>query len=95
MKPQISFLQKLVEMLEDNNTDWVTITGEPGIGKTERALQACHYMGERRYFDTILFVHCRDVVAYSRLFPTSGGRDDHITRFYQLVSEALLVLSSA
>ncbi|CAN0450538.1 unnamed protein product, partial [Ascophyllum nodosum] len=40
-------LQRVVAMLDDSNAACVTITGEPGIGKTERALQACRYMRER------------------------------------------------
>lgn len=79
-------LQKIVGMLDAENNECVTITGEPGIGKTELALQACHYMRERNRFKAIFFVHCRDAVAYQRSTPTSGKPQTHIERLCNLVS---------
>lgn len=81
-------MQGVLRMLEDNNTDCVTITGEAGIGKTEMALQVCHYMGERHHFSAIFFARCRDAVVHQGSIPTSGGLQAHIQRMCQLVSEA-------
>lgn len=81
-------MQESLRMLKDNNTDILTITGEPGIGKTERALQICHYMGERNEFCSIFFAQCRDAVAYQRSIPPSGEQQTHIGRFCKLVSGA-------
>lgn len=75
-------------MLGDDDTACVTIIGEPGVGKTERALQACHYMGERNKFSAIFFADCKEVAKHSSPFPKSGIPDAHIRRLCQLVSEA-------
>ena len=81
-------------MLDDSNAACVTITGEPGIGKTERALQACRYMRERNRFCAIFFAHCRNEETDSCRFPISGGRNTHMQHFCRLVSEARVVLRS-
>lgn len=86
-------LQKVVEMLEVDNNECVTVTGEPGIGKTELALQACHYMRERNRFSAIFFVHCRDVVAYQRSSATSQEPQTHIERLCHLVSGESFILA--
>lgn len=76
-------------MLGDNDTACVTIIGEPGVGKTETALQACYYMWERNKFGAIFFADCKEVAKHSSSpFPTSGLPDAHIRRLCQLVSEA-------
>ena len=58
----------------------VTVTGEPGSGKTEMALQACAYVRERHRFDAIFFVDCKKASASANasanatsLPPASGG----------------------
>lgn len=50
-------------MLVDPSTACVTITGEPGSGKTEMALQACAYVRERHRFDAIFFADCKKAAA--------------------------------
>ena len=40
----------------------VTITGERGSGKTERAIQACDYVRERHHFDAVHWADCHNVV---------------------------------
>lgn len=56
------WLQKVVKLLVDPKASCVTITGERGSGKTERAIQACDYVRERHHFESVLWADCHDVV---------------------------------
>ncbi|CAN0110971.1 unnamed protein product [Ectocarpus sp. 4 AP-2014] len=51
-------VQKVVRLLLNPKAACVTITGEPGSGKTELAIQACYYVGERHHFDSFLWADC-------------------------------------
>ncbi|CAN0034094.1 unnamed protein product [Ascophyllum nodosum] len=82
-------LQRVLKLLEDTNTACVTITGKPGIGKTERALQACYYLRERNLVCSIFFAHCRDIVAQHGTLPSLGGRCARVERLCQLIGLAL------
>ena len=76
-------------MVGDQKTRCVSITGEPGVGKTERALQTCKYVQERRRFDKIVTVSCRQVMesASSPPRPTFGARrPEHVKYLCRLVS---------
>lgn len=54
LPPSRSHTQKVVEMLVDPVAVCVTVTGEQGSGKRERAVQACDYVRKRRHFDAVL-----------------------------------------
>ena len=84
----ILWTQQVLSLLGDTDTACLTITGEPGIGKTERALQACHYMRERNIFSAVFFARCRNEEPSSCPFPTSRKQHAYIERLCQLVSEA-------
>ncbi|CAB1107063.1 unnamed protein product [Ectocarpus sp. CCAP 1310/34] len=51
-------VQFVVRLLLDPQTVCVTVTGEPGSGKTELAIQACDYVRERHHFDSFLWADC-------------------------------------
>lgn len=55
-------LQKVVKLLVEPKHSCVTITGERGSGKTERAIQACDYVRERHHFDAVHWADCNNVV---------------------------------
>eukprot|EP00752_Nemacystus_decipiens_P002487 g2338.t2 len=55
-------LQKVVKLLMEPKHSCVTITGERGSGKTERAIQACDYVRERHHFDAVHWADCNKVV---------------------------------
>lgn len=50
--------QKVVGLLVDTDAACVTVTGENGSGKTERAIQAFDYVRERHHFDAYLWADC-------------------------------------
>lgn len=54
--------QKVVKLLVKPKYCCVTITGERGSGKTERAIQAADYVRERHHFDAVHWADCNDVV---------------------------------
>lgn len=45
----------MVGLLVDPVAVCVTVTGERGSGKRERAIQACDYVRKRRHFDAVLW----------------------------------------
>ncbi|CAM9707476.1 unnamed protein product, partial [Ectocarpus sp. 12 AP-2014] len=51
-------LQEVVRLLLNPQAACVTVTGEHGSGKTERAIQACDYVRERHHFDSFLWADC-------------------------------------
>lgn len=55
--------QRVVEMLVDPVTVCVTVTGEHGSGKTERAIQACDYVRMRHHFDAVLWADMKRAMA--------------------------------
>ncbi|CBJ30253.1 SH2 domain containing protein [Ectocarpus siliculosus] len=65
-------LQQVVRLLLDERAACVTITGEPGSGKTERAIQACDYVRERHRFDCFLWADC-DKAALNSCSDKSGN----------------------
>lgn len=54
--------QRVVEILVDPVAACVTITGEHGSGKTERAIQACDYVRMRHHFDSVLWADVKKAV---------------------------------
>ena len=71
-------------MLQDPNAVCVSIIGEPGVGKTERALQACYYVRERVGFDAIFYADCKQaVISSSHPFPRMEGSSLEIKRPYK------------
>ncbi|CAN0532236.1 unnamed protein product, partial [Ectocarpus sp. 12 AP-2014] len=65
-------LQHVVRLLLSPQAACVTITGEPGSGKTERAIQACDYVRERHHFDYFLWADC-DKAALNSCSDKSSG----------------------
>ncbi|CAN0222368.1 unnamed protein product, partial [Scytosiphon promiscuus] len=55
-------LQQLVSLLVDTSAACVTVTGENGSGKTERAIQACDYVRERHHFEAYHWADCDKTV---------------------------------
>ena len=55
--------QRVVELLVDPTAACVTITGEYGSGKTEKAIQAVEYVRQRRHFDAMLWADMKRTVA--------------------------------
>ena len=51
-------------------TACATLIGELRSGKTERAIQACKYLQERRCFDAIFFAACDEIVEKADASPT-------------------------
>ncbi|CAM9674291.1 unnamed protein product [Ectocarpus sp. 4 AP-2014] len=68
-------LQKVVEMLVDPGTVCVTVTGEHGSGKTERAIQACDYVRVRHHCDAVLWADMKHAVARA-VNSSTWGYDD-------------------
>ncbi|CAM9339383.1 unnamed protein product, partial [Discosporangium mesarthrocarpum] len=66
-------LQRVVETMVDPHNSYVTITGERGVGKTEVAVQACHYVARRRRFQAIFFAGLPAAVASSEGRLGQGG----------------------
>lgn len=66
--------KRIVKNLVDPNATCVTVTGEPGSGKTEMALQASKYLQERHRFGAIFFADCSAAVmaAASSAHPLLG-----------------------
>lgn len=54
-------------------TACATLAGALSSGKTERAIQACKYVLERRCFDAIYFAACDEIVEKADASPTRGG----------------------
>ncbi len=52
----------MVETLVDPTAACVTITGEHGSGKTERAIQASEYVRLRYHFDSVLWADVKRAV---------------------------------
>lgn len=61
-----------MEVLVNPLTACATLIGELRSGKTERAIQACKYLQERRCFDAIFFAACDEVVEKADSYPTRG-----------------------
>ncbi|CAM9461294.1 unnamed protein product [Ectocarpus sp. 13 AM-2016] len=51
-------VQHVVRLLLDERAACVTVTGEPGSGKTELAIQACDYVRDRHHFSSFLWADC-------------------------------------
>eukprot|EP00752_Nemacystus_decipiens_P002493 g2344.t1 len=68
-------LQKVVELLVDPLVACVTITGEHGSGKTERAIQACDYVRIRHHFDSVVWADVKRAVEAAVSANVSGVYD--------------------
>ncbi|CBJ30255.1 SH2 domain containing protein [Ectocarpus siliculosus] len=51
-------VQHVVRLLLDERAACVTVTGDPGSGKTELAIQACDYVRYRHHFNSFLWADC-------------------------------------
>jgi hypothetical protein len=51
-----------------------TLQGERGMGKTEVALRACHYVRERHAFDRIIFAACATTTAAAAAATAAAAR---------------------
>jgi hypothetical protein len=51
-----------------------TAQGERGMGKTEVALRACHYVRERHAFDRIIFAACATTTAAAAAATAAAAR---------------------
>ncbi|CAM9719867.1 unnamed protein product [Scytosiphon promiscuus] len=65
-------LQKVVGMLVDPVAACVTVTGERGSGKRERAVQACDYVRKRHHYDAVFWADLK------RAAPSPGAPDARI-----------------
>lgn len=64
----------IVKNLVDPTATCVTVTGEPGSGKTEMAVQACMYLQKRHRFDAVFFADCSAAVMAAAPAPPLLGR---------------------